>query len=129
VAPPAGPPGRVKLLLDTHHSRLAAERLRRDGHDVEAAADDQMLASIPDEELLRAATRAGRALVTENARDFDRIIRTWAMTGEHHAGVVFTSPRRYHRGSRAYPANLVTALKKLLDDARPLEQDRVLWLP
>ncbi len=119
----------MKLLLDTHHSRLAGERLRRDGHDVEAAADDQMLASIPDEELLRAATRAGRAVVTENARDSDRIIRTWAMTGEHHAGVVFTSPRRYHRGTGAYPANLVAALKKLLDDARPLEQDWVLWLP
>ena len=66
----------MKLLLDTHHSRLAAERLRVDGHDVTAAADDLVLAFLPDEELLRAASRSGRAVVTENARDFDRIVRT-----------------------------------------------------
>jgi len=65
------------------------------------AAEDPTLASIPDEELLRAATRANRAVVTENARDFDRIVRSWAATGEHHAGVVCTSPRRFHRGSAA----------------------------
>ncbi|MGP8005527.1 MAG: DUF5615 family PIN-like protein, partial [Acidimicrobiales bacterium] len=99
----------MRLLLDTHHSRLAAERLRADGHDVMAAADDPVLASLPDEELLRAASRTGSAVVTENARDFDRIVRSWADTGEHHDGVVFTSPRRYHRGSNAYPANLVAA--------------------
>ncbi len=97
----------MKLLLDVHHSRLAAEQLRASGHDVVAAADDPVLATLPDEELLRAAARGGRAVVTENARDFDRIVRAWAGTAECHAGVVFTSPRRYHRGSRAYPANLI----------------------
>lgn len=104
----------MKLLLDTHHSRLAAEQLRAAGHDVTAAAADPALASVPDEEFLRAASRTGRAVVTENARDFDRIIRAWAVTGEHHAGVVFTSPRRYHRGSSTYPANLVSALEALI---------------
>jgi hypothetical protein len=46
----------VRLLLDTHHSRLAAERLRADGHDVIAAADDPVLAALPDDEL---AARVG----------------------------------------------------------------------
>jgi hypothetical protein len=119
----------VRLLLDTHHPRLAAERLRADGHDVTAAADDPVLASLPDEELLRAASRAGRAVVTENARDFDRIARSWAVTGEHHAGVVFTSPRRYHRGSRSYPANLVVALKTFLADPPQVDDDWVYWIP
>jgi len=82
----------VKLLVNTHHSRLAAERLRADRHDVTAAADDPVLASIPDEELLRAASRSDRAVATENARDFDRIVGAWVVTGEDHAGVVFTSP-------------------------------------
>jgi hypothetical protein len=118
----------VKLLLDTHHSRLAAERLRADGHDVMAAADDPVLASLPDEELLRAASRSGRAVVTENARDFDRVVRSWSLTGEHHAGVVFTSPRRYHRGSKAYPASLITALGKLIADPPSGEVDWVYWL-
>jgi len=66
----------LKLLLDTHHSRLAADRLRGHGRDVTAAADDPVLAALPDEELLRLATQHGRALVTENAKDFDRIVRS-----------------------------------------------------
>jgi hypothetical protein len=118
----------LKLLLDTHHSRRAAERLRRAGHDVTAAADDPLLASLPDEELLRAATRQQRAIVTENAQDFDRIVRSWAADGEHHAGVVFTSPRRYHRGNQRYPENLIAGLEDLLAQPQPVPRDWVVWL-
>ena len=118
----------MKLLLDVHHSRLAAERLRGKGHDVEAAADDVLLATLDDEELLRAAAADGRVLVTENARDIDRIVRTWAARGEHHAGVVFTSPRRFHRGSRGYPDNLVAALERLLDEPVERSRDWIHWL-
>jgi len=119
----------LRLLLDAHHSRLAAERLRADGHDVTAAADDPTLASLPDEELLRVATRQRRALVTENAKDFDRIVRHWSSTGEHHAGVVFTSPRRYRRATRAYPANLVVGLAAPLGEPPTDPTDAVVWLP
>ncbi|HXW82129.1 MAG TPA: DUF5615 family PIN-like protein [Acidimicrobiales bacterium] len=49
----------MKLLLDVHHSRLVAERLRLSGHDVVAAAEDAVLSMLTDEELLRAATRDG----------------------------------------------------------------------
>lgn len=128
MAPPARPAGQVKLLLDTHHSPGAADRLRSEGHDVTAAADDQLLAALGDEELLGAAASDGRALVTENARDFDRIVRSWASAGKHHAGVVFTSPRRYHRGSIGYPQNFATSLRMLLADPPDAELDWVLWL-
>ena len=119
----------MKLLLDVHHSHLATEALRADGHDVVAASDDPVLAALPDDELLRRASRSGRAVVTENARDFDRVVRAWAVAGEHHAGVVFTSPRRYHRGSSSCPENLVRALAALLADPPSVEGDWVLWLP
>lgn len=119
----------MKLLLDVHHSPRAAQRLRADGHDVVASAGDHGLATLSDEELLRAAARAGRAVVTENARDFDRIVRNWTAAGEHHAGVVFSSPRRFHRGSGRYPADLVTALGGFLADPPVAERDRVYWLP
>jgi hypothetical protein len=66
--------------------------------------------------------------VTENARDFDRIIRAWAAAGEHHCGVVFTSPRRFHRASKAYPMNLVRALAEVLDHPPHSTVDRVMWL-
>lgn len=128
MAPPAGPPGRLRLLLDTHHSRLAAERLRAEGYDVLAAADDPVMARLADEELLRAAYRLSRAVVTENASDFDRIVRAWSVVGEHHHGVVFTSPRRYHRGHQAYPENLVRALRQLLAEPPRDLWDWVHWL-
>ena len=118
----------MKLILDVHHSPAAANRLRALGHDVIAAAEDPFLANAPDDELLRAASHEGRAIVTENARDFDRLVRSWAATGEHHSGVVFTSPRRVHRGNSAYPSNLVAALEALLADP-PSGLDWVYWLP
>ncbi len=117
----------MKLLLDVHHSPAAAARLQALGHDVIAAAEDPILARAPDDDLLRAAARDGRGLVTENARDFDRIARAWAAADEHHAGVVFTSPHRYHRGSRSYPGNLIAALELLIADP-PEGGDWVHWL-
>jgi NAD(P)-dependent dehydrogenase (short-subunit alcohol dehydrogenase family) len=118
----------VRLLLDVHHSPAAAERLRQLGHDVVAAAASADLARLTDDDLLRAASAGGRALVTENAQDFDRIVRAFAAAGEHHAGVVFTSPRRFHRGSLAYPENLVEALGTLLAGAPAGQLDWIHWL-
>jgi len=118
----------MRLMLDIHHSPKAAERLRQAGHDVLAAAEDPRLTMLADDDLLRVATGDRRALVTENAKDFDRIVRTWASTGEHHAGVVFTSPRRFNRAQSSYPADLVAALGRLLSEPPPDERNWVHWL-
>ena len=128
MAEAPGSLGPVKLLLDVHHSPRAAERLQDLGHDVVAAATDQVLSSLEDEELLRQASADGRAIVTENVKDFGLIVRTWATTGEQHAGVIFTSPRRFHRGSAAYPENLLVALARLLDEPPDVDKDWVHWL-
>jgi hypothetical protein len=84
----------VRLLFDTHHSRLAAGLLRSDGYDVVAAADDPVLASLPDEQLLRAANRADRAILTENARDFDRTERRSREQARHRVRVNSRTPER-----------------------------------
>jgi hypothetical protein len=118
----------LKLLLDVHHSHLIAEALSQGGHDLVAASLDPALADLGDDELLRAATCDGRAVVTENARDFDRIVRAWPATGEHHAGVIFASPRRYRRGRRSCPANLTAALRPLLASPRQDPADWVHWV-
>jgi hypothetical protein len=118
----------VKLIFDVHHSRIAAARLRQNGHDVVAAADDPRLAKLVDEELLRHAASEGRALVSEDAKDLGRIVRQWAATGDHHAGVVLTSPRRFHRGGAAYPENLIASLTRLLESPPETEHDWVHWL-
>ena len=108
---------------------MVAEKLSKLGHDVTAAAVEPVLARMEDEELLAFATREGRAIVTENAKDFDRIVRGMNARGQHHAGVVFTSPRRYHRGSAAYPGNLIDALKTLLAEPPGDQTDWIYWLP
>ncbi len=118
----------MKLLLDVHHSRVAAARLRPNGHDVVAAADQPHLAELADEELLRHAAADRRALVSEDAKDLSRIVRQWAATGEQHAGVVLTSTRRFHRGGTAYPENLIVSLTRLLDSPPETEHDWVHWL-
>jgi hypothetical protein len=86
------------------------------------------MVSMADEELLRHANADDRAVVTEDAKDFGSIVRAWVTRGEHHAGVVFTSPRRFHRGSSSYPENLVVALTTLLDSPPDDQQDWVHWL-
>ncbi len=118
----------MRLLLDVHHSRHAAERLRDEGHDVVAAADDQTLRDAADEELLSLASIDNRALVTENVKDFDRLVRQRAESGTHHGGVIFTSPRRFHRGSSAYPDNLVKALGAFLATAPERFTDQIHWM-
>jgi Domain of unknown function (DUF5615) len=118
----------VRLLLDVHHSPRAADRLIERGFDVAAAAKDPDLATMADEDLLRHATLEGRALVTENLADFGSIIHLWTTTGENHAGIVFTSPRRFHRGSASYPENLVASLNRLLEQPPEAEHDWVHWL-
>jgi hypothetical protein len=91
-------------------------------------ADFPDLANLSDEELLRHASAEQSAIVTENAKDFDRTVWSWVATGEHHAGVVFTSPRRFHRGGVAYPENLITSLARLLESQPDTEHDWVHWL-
>ncbi|HVX20501.1 MAG TPA: DUF5615 family PIN-like protein [Acidimicrobiales bacterium] len=114
----------MRLLLDVHHSPRAAEQLRRCGIDTVAAAGDRGLARLPDRDLLQAATAAGRAVVTEDVRDVNYLAQEWVRARRDHAGIVFTSRRRFYRGSRAYPQDLVDALvafagrHELPDDAR-----------
>ncbi len=129
MASPERPPRPLKLLLDVHHSPVVADRLRTEGHDVEAAAADPGLRVLSDEDLLRHASGIGRVVVTKNVRDFDQIARSWPASDEHHAGIVFTSPRRFHRGSVAYPENLIGALQAIPADPPEDTTDWVFWLP
>lgn len=98
------------------------------GLDVIVAAKDPVLATMADEHLLRYATVERRALVTEDVADFGRITQLWASTGEHHGGIVFTSPRRFHRGSGTYPENLVASLSRFLETPSEPEDDWLHWL-
>lgn len=100
----------MRLLLDVHHSPRAAERLCARGVDARAAAGERALARLSDRELLQVATAEGRAVVTEDVRDFTNLAREWVRARRDHAGIILTPRRRFYRGSRAYPQDLVEAL-------------------
>jgi predicted nuclease of predicted toxin-antitoxin system len=122
----------VKLLLDEHVSPAIAEQLQARGYDVlpvaeRGAADAAHLRRRPDEELLRLAYREGRALVTENVGDFIVIHGAFLARGEPHAGIVFTSRRRFPRHAGGI-GRLVAALASLLDRHTGALDTDIVWL-
>ena len=126
LASPAGLARTVRLLLDEMHSPTVAETLRAEGHDVVAVAAVPGLRSVADEDLLGYAAAEGFVVVTENVVDFAAIAARWVTEDRAHAGLVFTSPKRFNRATRAYPGNLVVALRALLTE-RPDVGSSVTW--
>lgn len=115
-----------RLLLDEHFSPEIARQLRSRGHDVIAARERAELRGLTDRELLRVATGEGRGVVTENVADFIELHRQSIVTGQPHAGIIFTSGRRYPRTRRSI-GKMVRALDALMT-ARPDLDGQTWWL-
>ena len=117
MAPRARPPRRVgrgrPLLLDEMLSGVIAEQLRARGHDVVAVVDDASLVGLPDDQILEAATTAGRALVTANIKDFVPLDRQRRGAGHPHGGLVFVSSKSFP-SDRTFIGSLAAALDHLL---------------
>jgi predicted nuclease of predicted toxin-antitoxin system len=119
----------VKLLLDEHYSGAIADKLARRGHDVATVAG-LGLQGAPDETVLEAATTGGRALLTNNARDFLPLATGWAAAGRDHCGLLLTSDSSMPR-SRQTISLYVDSLARLMKAnprGRALE-NQILWLP
>jgi predicted nuclease of predicted toxin-antitoxin system len=116
-----------RLLLDEHISPEIARQLRSRGHDVLAARERDDLHGLPDPDLLAVATTEHRALVTENVADFVELHRQAVIRGSSHAGIVFTSPRRFPRRKRAI-GRIVRALDALLTDGPSNLAGQTWWL-
>lgn len=103
----------MKLLLDEMLSPAIARELRSGGHDVEAGAGNPDREALSDPELLALARAEGRAVVTNNLRDF-RPLHHEAITpgGTGHFGMIFI-PGSYRR-TRADTGKIVTALETIL---------------
>lgn len=104
----------MRLLLDEMHSPAVATRLRADGHDVIAVRERLDMTGLADRDLLALVTQEGRALVTENVKDFAALHQMLAAAEESHAGLVFTHPRHFPRHERTSAARLATALARFL---------------
>jgi nucleoside-diphosphate-sugar epimerase len=106
------------LLLDEMHAPTIAEELCRRGHDVIAVAASPELRAMTDDDLFRTAATAKRRIVTENVKDYRRLLHQAEEAGTPTAGVLFTSSRRFPR-HRKNPGPLIEAL-----DAWPRRPDR-----
>jgi uncharacterized protein DUF5615 len=119
----------VKLLLDEMHAPAVAVDMRARGYDAVAVKERPELIGTSDHEVLVAATAEGRALVTENVKDFAAIAQRWTAAGEQHAGIVFTHPRRFPRAARNHVRVLSQALVQLIDERSSALQkvDSFVW--
>lgn len=118
----------MKLLLDEHYANEIAVQLRATGH--ETVTVSERLNGTDDEPLLALASSEGRALLTNNARDFLPIVARWATSGRDHCGLLLTSDSSMPRGKDSiglYVATL-SELMQANPGARALE-NQVRWLP
>lgn len=118
----------MKLLLDEMHAPSIAEALTKDSWDVVALAAEVSLRGMSDQDVLAHSAASRRALVTENVVDFVPLAAQWTGEGAVHAGLIFTNPRRFNRATTAYPGNLITALRRFLNDPPIGGQSWIWWL-
>ena len=102
-----GAPQPAAVVLDEMFSPRIASELRTRGHDVIAVAADPQLRSMTDGELYEWATTERRRIVTENVKDFRRLLLGDA--DRTIPGLLFTSARAFPRSRRA-PGALIVAL-------------------
>ena len=104
----------MKLLLDEMWPQQIAVQLRRRGHDVIAVTERPDLQGTPDAVVLAVARLEGRAIVTENVRDFRPLAVEELRQGRSHAGLILTRNRRFPRGDPQTFGYLITALDRLV---------------
>lgn len=103
----------MRLLLDEMFSPRLAAALRQRGHNVAAVSERADLVGRSDPEILAVAVAEGRALVTNNARDFAVICQRMVAAGDEHAGLLLTSDTSLRRGRPAI-GRTIDALDALL---------------
>jgi len=114
----------LKLLLDEMYPSLIATELRGLGHDV-LSVHESPGSGTPDEQVLDHARSEGRAVLTENVRDFRPLAEALLAAGESHAGLLFTTDKRWPRND---PGHLITALDELLTSTSEQPVNAELWL-
>ena len=114
----------MKLLLDEMYPSLIARELRARGHDV-ASVHEVPGSGTSDERVLDHARSEGRALVTENVRDYRPLAEALLAADDSHAGLVFTTEKRWPRSDSGA---LITALDQLLASTPDQPVDAEIWL-
>jgi predicted nuclease of predicted toxin-antitoxin system len=116
----------VKALLDEQLSREIAVRLRQTGYDVVAVAERDDLAGSSDRVLLDIASNEGRAVITNNIKDFRPLASERIAQGRSHAGLILLPSTRTR--TRAAVGPLATAIEQVLHDHPDGLRDSERWI-
>ncbi|HET7387662.1 MAG TPA: DUF5615 family PIN-like protein [Nocardioidaceae bacterium] len=84
----------MKALLGEQLSSQIAVLLREAGHDMVAVADRDDLVGQSDRVVFEVASKEGRALVTNNSKDFRPLAAEWWAYGRLHAGLILLPSSR-----------------------------------
>jgi predicted nuclease of predicted toxin-antitoxin system len=84
----------VRAILDEQLSPQIPALLRKAGYDVEAVADRADLVGRSDRIILEVACSEGRAVVTNNIKDFRPLAAEWLAQGRVHAGLILLPSTR-----------------------------------
>jgi uncharacterized protein with PIN domain len=114
----------LKLLLDEMYPSFIARELRARGHDV-VSVHESPGSGTSDEQVLDHARSDGRAVVTENVRDYRPLAEAVLAAGDSHAGLVFSTTKRWPRTD---PGSLITALDELAASTTSQPVDMEIWL-
>jgi hypothetical protein len=104
----------VKALLDEQLSPQIAVLLREAGYDVVAVAERVDLVGSIDSTILDVATSEGRAVVTNNIKDFRPLAAQRLATAQTHEGLILVPSARTR--SRAGVTALARAIGKVLQE-------------
>ena len=102
----------MRAILDEQLSPRIAVLLRQAGHDVDAVADREDLAGCSDRIILEVACSEGRAVVTNNIKDFRPLAAEWLAQGRVHAGLILLPSSR----TRTRSAIAAAAIENVLRD-------------
>jgi predicted nuclease of predicted toxin-antitoxin system len=84
----------VKAILDEQLSPQIAALLCKAGYDVDAVAERDDLAGCSDRIIFEVANIEGRAVVTNNIKDFRPLAAEWLAQGQVHAGLILLPSAR-----------------------------------
>lgn len=102
----------MKALLDEQLSAQIAELLRKAGYDVEAVLDRNDLIGRSDRVIFETACSEGRAVITNNIKDFRPPAAEFLAQGRIHAGLILLPSARTR--SRDAIAAIVIAIESIL---------------
>lgn len=102
----------MRALLDEQLSPQIALLLRRRGHDVVAVAERKDLSGSSDRAILEAASAEGRAVITNNIKDFRPLAAERLARHQGHGGLILLPSKRTR--TRALVERLADAIETVL---------------